>query len=641
MNKLFPFTILLLIFLLSCSEENPVNQIDLRGTISGTVVDTSGNHLSGVDVSTSGSHDAVTGTDGTYKIPDVEGGTYTLTFTKTGYQPKTEVGVTVAKLEEVIDVSVSLVPAPIKIVSGTITGAIDSVDHITVTISNNSDTTKLIYNASWFVTSGEYNIATEIPENGTLFTAEIKVYADSSRVIGYAKEEYNAIADAVPIPTFNAENAKPQITILSDFSDTMFFAEDTVNVEFTTNDIFGEITKCYSMSKNGNYSESDSNKTIITINKLSKGIQAPIGKIKAVDNSGNETEVNIIANVGLFSEIYSFDSSVSPYDAIELESGNFLVLAGYSSSGSFDPQNSFLIELNSNGEIIDTFNLGYSSLSMVRNNDEIYVAGSNLNEIVLTKFNNNGEVVKEVKYPIASNDSLVSSSVRDIICNKSGEILIGGHLTVFKDSSYSSSGLIAKFYDIGNMSWQKAIDTISGINSLIEISTNDIIVNSTTDLVLKLDTLGSVLWCNSYGNRNEGFGITETDNGTIIFSDVSGTSSNIRNIDTNGTILWESYSNSQRAFWRGPSILKTNVRNYLVTTYTQKSGEDLNYRLIDDKANVLWENTVDINSRELLAGALETTSGGYFMWGFSGNNEKQNLLFMNIDSDGSNLPFKN
>ncbi len=187
MKRHLLLTLLTLTLFLGCSEENPLETEDLRGTISGTVIDTSGNLLSGVNVATNGSHNDVTSADGTYEIPDVAAGTYTVSFTKAGYQDKTVIGVAIAKLGQVEDVSAALVPAPTKLVEGEIFGATDSIDHITVTISNNEDTTTTIYTADWFPDAKKYNVSVEIPENGTLFTAEVKVFTtDEDRVIGYA-----------------------------------------------------------------------------------------------------------------------------------------------------------------------------------------------------------------------------------------------------------------------------------------------------------------------------------------------------------------------------------------------------------------------------------------------------------------------
>jgi hypothetical protein len=61
----------------------------ITGTLSGVVTDGSGNALSGVSVSIQGTT-ATTVSDGSYSINNIPPGSYTITFTKSGYTTVTK-----------------------------------------------------------------------------------------------------------------------------------------------------------------------------------------------------------------------------------------------------------------------------------------------------------------------------------------------------------------------------------------------------------------------------------------------------------------------------------------------------------------------------------------------------------------------
>ena len=93
------------------------------GTISGTVKDTAGNGIVGASVSTSpGGYSTTTGTNGSYVLSNVLAGIYSVTASKTGYNPVTYNNVTV-NASQVTTVNFTLTAAPTeKVVNGNMEG---------------------------------------------------------------------------------------------------------------------------------------------------------------------------------------------------------------------------------------------------------------------------------------------------------------------------------------------------------------------------------------------------------------------------------------------------------------------------------------------------------------------------------------
>jgi len=140
MKKRLPLLLITALTLfLACNKENPIEAEDLRGTLSGLITDQFGEPLVGVNVGTDGSHDAVSGENGTYTIADIESGAYVLTFSKSTYFDSTmDTSIAIAKLDEVFNIDMVLFK-----ITGSVNGTITDDDGDALegaTIQANSDT---------------------------------------------------------------------------------------------------------------------------------------------------------------------------------------------------------------------------------------------------------------------------------------------------------------------------------------------------------------------------------------------------------------------------------------------------------------------------------------------------------------------
>ncbi len=103
-----------IVYFISCGPDPASSDDkDITGTISGTVMDTSGKVLSGVSITTdTGGYTSVTDTVGHYTIPYVKAGTYSLTFTKADYADTTVGNIAIVNTEDVINVNMMMRDVP-------------------------------------------------------------------------------------------------------------------------------------------------------------------------------------------------------------------------------------------------------------------------------------------------------------------------------------------------------------------------------------------------------------------------------------------------------------------------------------------------------------------------------------------------
>ena len=67
----------------------------------------------------------------------------------------------------------------------------------------------LLQQLTWLATSKRYSGNVFLPSAGAKWTAEVRVYDSSNRMIGYQQMAFDKGAATISMPTFNCENAKP------------------------------------------------------------------------------------------------------------------------------------------------------------------------------------------------------------------------------------------------------------------------------------------------------------------------------------------------------------------------------------------------------------------------------------------------
>lgn len=194
--------ILITIILLSCGKESPLSteEKSQRGTISGTVKDTTGKPLSGVNATLSspdGKVDlsgftTVTDTAGNYTIPLVPAGTFKLTFTHAYYKDTSIANVQIAKAEDITKINVTL-----KRLFGSITGTVldtagKPATGASVKVVGNSDTADAIVGSDGsFAITGLVPGMFAVSVVGELYQS--KTLTDSVKVEGNMKSEIGLV----------------------------------------------------------------------------------------------------------------------------------------------------------------------------------------------------------------------------------------------------------------------------------------------------------------------------------------------------------------------------------------------------------------------------------------------------------------
>lgn len=253
------------------------------------------------------------------------------------------------------------------------------------------------------------------------------------------------------------------------------------------------------------------------------------------------------------------------------------------------------------------------------------------NDILLRKYDITGNLIKDTTYSFVNDDS---ERANDIIITKNNGILLTGY-------SYYN-GLPNLFMIKTDSLWNVLVDTLyeySGIyvgNAISENFNKDIFItgekyiNSVEHknvIILKLDTLGNILWENNYdfSSIERGMSLIESSNNYhYIFGEtVNGLNgpSQVRNlllikVNNNGaTVFTKLFNNTGRK--RANSILEVNDSTLALfgsTDYNTAGGTDMYLILSDSLGN--FDITVNLhqnnhNPRDLL---IYPNPASEFIW---------------------------
>ncbi len=166
--------------------------------------------------------------------------------------------------------------------------------------------------------------------------------------------------------------------------------------------------------------------------------------------------------------------------------------------------------------------------------------------------------------------------------------------------------------------------------------------------VLKLDETGNVSWQKTYGGTTDGDYASSiqqtTDGGYIVtgrtFSFGPGISAFwILKLDSVGNVLWQkTYGGNGRD--EASSIRQTTDGGYVVTGYTESFGagrENFWVLKLDETGNVSWQKTYGGNGRDGATSIQQTTDGGYVVLGYtySFGAGYEDLLVLKLDETGN------
>ena len=142
--------------------------------------------------------------------------------------------------------------------------------------------------------------------------------------------------------------------------------------------------------------------------------------------------------------------------------------------------------------------------------------------------------------------------------------------------------------------------------------------------VLKLDTIGNVIWQKTYGGSDDetAYSIQQTTDGGYI---VAGSTSFgagksdiwVLKLDGNGNILWQkTYGGTSDDLAK--SIQQTTDGGYIIAGYTYSFGAgagDSWVLKLDSSGNVVWQKTYGGNENDGGTSIQQTTDGGYIVAG--------------------------
>ncbi|NLG18961.1 MAG: hypothetical protein GX556_16670 [Fibrobacter sp.] len=296
-----------LALLMSCTESPTTNnpfdddasdETQVRGSVSGSVVDRDGTAISGVNVAllndsiVTGGFSTTSNTSGSFRVPDVLRGTYVMTFTKADYRDTSfTISLTIGE-HKTLAAPVRMIFQPLiaRDINGNLLGDVSKVDSVTAVLTGDGidSTAPQVKKLSWLPISKRFTGAIYTPQDGIVWNVAVKVYA-GGRMTGYASVPFDAGAANVVIPDFDANNAKPRITISAPAQDTAFWGSSTA-VKFSTTvaDTFGGniVAIRWDVDGNGQWDTvltSDFGTAISRI--ISSGHYSAV--VQAEDNDGN------------------------------------------------------------------------------------------------------------------------------------------------------------------------------------------------------------------------------------------------------------------------------------------------------------------------------------------------------------------
>lgn len=218
------------------------NENQARGSYSGQVLDPNASALSGVNVSmlatgaVSGGYASVSDSAGRFRVPDVIGGSYVATFSKSGYRD-TSFNVTIG-IAENKTMSMPLVlqysNMQARDINGNVVGNTARIDSVVSYLTGDGidSTNPLRKKLTWLPVSRRFTGIVNTPQNGVVWTVSVKLFC-KGRVIGFSGLMFDAGAGNISIPDFDAENAMPSVEITAPIQGAVFSDSATTGVAFS------------------------------------------------------------------------------------------------------------------------------------------------------------------------------------------------------------------------------------------------------------------------------------------------------------------------------------------------------------------------------------------------------------------------
>lgn len=272
-------------------------------------------------------------------------------------------------------------------------------------------------------------------------------------------------------------------------------------------------------------------------------------------------------------------------------------------------------------------------------------------DIALSKLNRFGQVIWTEYY----GDTLDNNGLYLDTC-PDGTLLITGETMI------PSNGLdiiLLKIDTIGNVVWSKNYGTTateSGNHVTVCSDSGYIITGfhsdafgSNNSYIMKTDAQGNFLWDRSMGGTDNDVGMEthELANGELVFTGdtrsfgAGGYDIQVSKLNSNGTPVWSTYyGDSVQNGCQG--ILLTSNNRYLSfgeTETTPFSPFEFWLELLDSSGTIIWKKKTGGVGADAAFAAAETPDGGFLLTGYSNSHQPgpMDLVVVRIDSSGNTL----
>ncbi len=349
-----------------------------------------------------------------------------------------------------------------------------------------------------------------------------------------------------------------------------------------------------------------------------------------------------------FQRIYGGTGSDYGHSIQQTTDGGYIVVGTIGANNS----NVYLIKTDSNGDVMWTHIYGGSDVdfgqSVGQTIDGGYIiAGIYDFSMYVIKTNENGNIVWTKTYGSYID---MANSVKQT--HDDGYIIVG--------ESYSAAGdenvCAIKTNANGDTLWTKTYGGTSddvGLNATETIDNGYIIVGSTKSFgggnsdvyLIKIDSVGSMLWSKTYGGLSDDYGTSvqpTTDGGYIIggYTWSFGAGSvdmYLIKTDAIGDTLWtKTYGGSMADYCR--QIQETNEGGYIVVgnTYSYGAGSSDVYLVkLNSYADTVWSKTYGGSNDDGGESVQQTTDGGYCIAAFTQSFGTGNVYVIKTDANGN------
>ncbi len=434
---------------------------------------------------------------------------------------------------------------------------------------------------------------------------------------------------------------------MSDFSDTVFFAGDTISVEFQVDDVYGKPVE-YVIKGFGSkeFTSCDSGVAQVVVGSDICGYKNTFLEIKVTDDNLNSQNSQSMSSVGVFMNSTKPLEIDYGYSICEISENEYMMLGS-----------NYLIKFNNKGHM--TWNksidlqLDNPSIYKVTNNEFIIMGTSEPTEeagrkSVLINIDSIGNIKWQKEYSNQNDSYDIVYSVTKTFDN--------GYLLATSSRIPGGNNVVGVFIKTdrnGDVEWKKAYGEVNQMfldTPMLALQTldNDYIFSSITKnkiWIVKVNSVGDELFEiileNEFAiNKINAMSITN-DNSIILASLKTNGVCLLSKIDRDGTIIWDKEYDMGDAI-NINTIIETSDNGYIVVGETREGNRDIFMIKTDIDGSELWRSFIGGREWDTGNGIIETSDGGYIISGtmYNSNEMRPFASWFKTDAKGNTVLFE-